>query len=101
MAQGQYKPKLTTRHNAEERAPKSRSLELKRFILVGAVAGLILIVEVGIWENHSQGEPPRTWAIANEIRCTNLNVVVHSPDHIHVRLHGIRRTGLSALPESG
>jgi hypothetical protein len=80
MAQGLNKPKLMTRHNAEKWTPKS-SLVLKRFILVGAVAGLIVIVGVGIWENHSQGEPSRTWAFANEIRCNNLNVVVHSPDN--------------------
>lgn len=81
MAQGLNKPKLTTRHNAEERTPKSRSLVLKKFLLVGAVTGLIVTVGFGIWENHSQGEPSKAWAFANEIRCNNLNVVVHSPDH--------------------
>jgi hypothetical protein len=81
MAQSQYKPKLTILHNAEERTPESRSLVLKRFILVGAAAGLIVAVGVGIWEHHSQEELSRSWAFANEIRCNNLNVVVHSPDH--------------------
>jgi hypothetical protein len=81
MAQDQYKSKLTTRSNAEERAPKSRSLVLKRFILIGAAAGLIVAVGVGIWEHHSQEELSRSWAFANEIRCNNLNVVVHSPGH--------------------
>jgi len=81
MSQGQYKPKLTTLHNAEERTSESRSLVLKRFILVGAAAGLIVAVGVGIWEHYSQDELSRSWAFANEIRCNNLNVVVHSPDH--------------------
>lgn len=81
MAQGRNKPKLTTCHNAEERTPRPRSLVLKRFFLVGAGAGLIVTVGVGIWEDHSQGEPSRIWAFANEIRCNNLNVVVYSPDH--------------------
>lgn len=80
MAQGHYKPKLAASHNAEERTHKSKSLVLKSFILVGAVAGLIIIVGVGIWENHSQVESSRTRAFANEIRCNDLNVVVHSPD---------------------
>ena len=42
MAQGQYKRKLTTSQSAEERTPESRSLVLKRFILVGVAAGLIV-----------------------------------------------------------
>jgi len=81
VAQGQYKPKLTTLRNADERTSESRSLVLKRFILVGVVACLIVAVGVGIWEHHSQEEFSRSWAFANEIRCNNLNVVVHSPDH--------------------
>ena len=53
---------------------------LKRFILVGAAAGLIVAVGVGIWQHYFQEEPSKR-AFANEIRCNNLNVVVHSPDH--------------------
>jgi len=81
MAQDQYKSKLTTRHNAEERAPKSRSLALKRFFLVGAAAGLIAAVAVGIWVNHSQDKHSQIWAFSDEIRCNNLNAAEHSPDH--------------------
>jgi hypothetical protein len=81
MAQDQYKSKLTTHHNAGERTPKSRSLALKRFFLVGAAAGLIVAVGVGIWANHSQDKHSQIWAFSDEIICNNLNVVVHSPDH--------------------
>jgi hypothetical protein len=81
MAQGKYKRKLTTSQSAEERMPESKSLVLKRFILVGVAAGLIVAVGVGIWANHSQDEHSQIWAFSDEIRCNNLNVVVHSPDH--------------------
>lgn len=81
MAQGKYKRKLTTSQSAEERMPESKSLVLKRFILVGLAAGLIVAVAVGIWANHFQDEHSQIWAFSDEIRCNNLNVVVHSPDH--------------------
>jgi hypothetical protein len=81
MAQGQYNPKPTTSHPAKEKTPESRSLVLMKFFIAGATAGLIVAVGIEIWENHSPDGLYRPLAFANEIRCNNLNVVVHSPAH--------------------
>jgi hypothetical protein len=62
------------------RTPKSRSLRLKKKIVAGAVAGLIVAVGVGIWQFNFREEPFRTEQAINEIRCSAPNVVVRSPD---------------------
>jgi hypothetical protein len=83
MAQDNHKPKTATILSVEKKTSESKSLRLKRFILVGAVAGLIITVGVGIWHQYFLEKPSGEPQFAVEIRCDVLNavVVVRSPDH--------------------
>jgi hypothetical protein len=44
MAQDNHKPKPATIHRAEKKTPESKSLRLKRLIIAGVAAALILSV---------------------------------------------------------
>jgi hypothetical protein len=80
MAQGTYKRKLTTILNAEKKTPESIFLVLKRFILAGAAAAVIIAVGIGIWQHPFREKPAGAGMFVNGSRCNVLNIAVRSPD---------------------
>ena len=81
MAQEKFKFRLATILSAEKKTPESKSLSLKRFILLGAAAGLIVSVGVPIGQQNLYDKPAKAEMSTKEIRCNGQNVVVRSPDH--------------------
>jgi hypothetical protein len=81
MAQHTVKRRLTTILGAEKKKPESMSLVLKRCIVVSAATALIVAVGVGLWQQVLFKKPANAKMPIKEIRCSDLNVVVHSPVH--------------------
>ena len=56
MASAKFGRKPTTSLGTEKKTPELRSLRLKRRIIAGTVAGLIVAVGVGIWQFNFRQE---------------------------------------------
>jgi len=81
MAQDTSERKLTPILCIENKKTESRSTMLKRFILSGAAAGLIVAGGLSLWQQNLFVKPAKAEMPIEEIKCSSQNVVVRSPVH--------------------